>query len=374
MSPIERKNALALFPYFSKEPVVFDVGSNKGAWADVLVHNVAGMHLFEPNQKLLTYTEVKYDSLGNIHYCNVAMCEQNGKTVDFYFFTNENNELSSIFNHEGFKNLPVQKTKVNTWTVDGYCKEMKVNHIDFLKIDAEGADYLVLIGSEKMLKKRAIKFIQIENGHVDLEKVISFMNKHGYSPMKNEDNENTIFAQADFTQNWNQEFIRNTKDIPKFNFALEIGCFEGLTTRYICDNMLNPGGRIICVDPLDDVYLPGKETEHDEMFKGQYDRFIRNTRTYPVELIRKKSQDVFTEQFNQYRFDFIYIDGDHSAEAVYQDGKNAFMVLREGGHMLFDDYTWSKETNLGIDRFLDEHAGTYDVIHKDYQILIRKKC
>ncbi len=195
------------------------------------------------------------------------------------------------------------------------------------------------------------------------------MSDQGYKKII-DDGENAIFAPVEFTQDWNQEFRKNTEGL-KFNFALEIGCFEGLTTRYICDNLLNPGGRVICIDPLEDQYTESEPME--DIFKGQYERFIRNTRGYPVELIRSYSYKVFEEPFRQYRFDFIYIDGDHSKDAVYFDGLNTWFVCSVGGIILFDDYKgYRDETTEGINDFLKVVAGKYEVLVSGYQLMIKK--
>ena len=157
----------------------------------------------------------------------------------------------------------------------------------------------------------------------------------------------------------------------KLDFVLESGCFEGLTTAYICDNLLNPGGRIICIDPLTDEYLPGHPD--NALFVGQYDRFIRNTKGLPVELIQTTSRQAFTKPgFEHYRFDLIYIDGDHTESEVFNDGMNAFTLCRLNGFILFDDYEWREETKRGIDRFLAEKLGRYNLIKKGYQVLIQK--
>ena len=123
---------------------------------------------------------------------------------------------------------------------------------------------------------------------------------------------------AEFTQDWNREFKENTKGI-KVDFALEIGCFEGLTTNYICDNLLSKEGRIICIDPLPDDHNTLPFGEDNKIFEGQYDRFVRNTRGRPVELIRKKSDEAFDRNFRDYRFGLIYIDGDHREDAAARD-------------------------------------------------------
>ena len=184
-----------------------------------------------------------------------------------------------------------------------------------------------------------------------------------------------FYIMAEYTQDWNGEFKRNTKDLSKVETALEIGCFEGLTTNYICENLLLPGGRIICIDPLTDEYLPGHKD--NDMFVGQYERFIRNTAGLPVELIREKSQEAH-KKVKDYRFGFIYVDGDHTEEGVFMDAVmywNQLLdgYLNKGGYMLFDDYGQSEETKKGIDRFLETQQGNYDLLIKGYQVLIHRK-
>jgi FkbM family methyltransferase len=372
VSPHERKAVLDLFPYFNqKHPIVFDVGSNKGGWADILVHSVAEMHLFEPNEILRHYTMAKYDYLYNVWYHDHAISNKEGK-IKFWQFEHHYNGLSGIFKNPKWDDLPSKEVEVFTQTIDFF-----VDHhhpVDFLKIDIEGAEMIALIGAKKSLKAKQLKFIQLENaGHIHIsghvfDDAVVYLKSFGYVPMQTEDTENVIFMQEGFTQDWNGEFKKNTQGM-KFNFALEIGCFEGLTSRYICDNLLTEGGRIICVDPLTDEYLPGHKD--NEMFVGQYDRFTRNTRGYPIELIRKKSIDTF-EQLADYRFDFVYVDGDHTRDAVFIDGCNAFKLTKVGGHILFDDYGWRSETAEGIEAFLSSHMGKYQIKVKGYQVMIQK--
>jgi FkbM family methyltransferase len=373
VSKAERKAALDLYPYFSKSPVIFDVGSNKGQWADIFVRNAAEVHLFEPNQILLHYTMAKYDNLLNVYY-NAEAISDKTQWLEMNIFGNQYNGLSSALKNPKWRDLPQDSVEVSATSLDEYTGGEK--DIDFLKIDVEGYEMFVLKGASALLNGKRIKFIQVENAeHIHLsgytfDDVIKFLEQYGYSPIQTDDTENVIFAMDGiFTQDWNTEFKRNTQGIT-CNFALEIGAFEGLTTRYICDNMLKPGGRIICIDPLTDEYLPGHPDNH--MFVGQHERFVRNTKGYPVELIRKTSRKAFP-QLMDYRFDFIYIDGDHTENEVYNDGFHAIQIIADGGHILFDDYEWREETKRGIDRIIALIKGTeFEVIHKGYQVLIRK--
>ncbi len=393
MDPGEREAVLSLVPYFNQDHrVVFDVGSNKGEWSDLLVQNVDVMHLFEPNQKLKHYTEIKYADLRTVKYSHIALGVYD-HISDFYLYDFEFNGLSSIFKNGNWKELPHSVEEVRIVPLDNF---NNIEHIDFLKIDVEGSEGDVILGAEGLLREHKIKFIQVEYSEhykvpgYTFQSIIDFMllfdyllydfnGRNFFRPQFEEDyrHRNYYFMQ-EFTEDWNFEFRKNTLGI-KCNFALEIGCFEGLTTCYICDLMLNPGGRIICIDPLDETYLTTDLDEDAErmnkdfkMFKGQYDRFIRNTKGKPVELIRKLSTEVFTEDFNHFRFDFIYIDGDHREKAVVHDAVRSWEVLQIGGYMLFDDYKWDEGTKRGIDRFLRKYGGLLTVKVKDYQVLIQK--
>lgn len=194
--------------------------------------------------------------------------------------------------------------------------------------------------------------------------------------------------EMNYTHNWNQQFINNTKEFKNLDLALEIGCFEGLTSNYICDKLLSENGKLICVDPLENTYLSEKLTAKDEKnnktvnsyFDGQYDRFIENTKHQErISLWRMLSSVAIPRLLKEYKglFGLIYVDGDHRAKGVYNDGVGAFSLCKEGGIIIFDDYQWGKEyrTNrpkTGIDKFLSEYVGRYRILHMDYQVVIMK--
>lgn len=401
MTEIEKKAALYLRPYMGKDPVIIDAGSNKGEWAEILAPTVKEIHLFEPNEIFLHYTMVKFDNLSNVVYNSVGLFSVN-KISPFYYFTNSNNGLSSVFKNQIWidMGLPMKEQKINVISLDHYW-QTKDYDIDFLKIDVEGADFDVLLGAIGLLRAKRIKFIQIEHSdHIILSgrswgELVTFVRSLGYDvydftglrfELASEPyGQENYYIMPEITQDWNKEFIKNVSAIPKnfnsevdyqnyhFKFVLEIGCFEGLTTRYICDNLLSPDGRVICIDPLPDDENTLPFGEDNKIFAGQYGRFARNTNGYPVELIRKKSREVMTEEgFRHYRFDLIYIDGDHREDEVFNDGVMSFEVCRKGGYILFDDYGWREETARGIDRFLGAYGDYLRVLVKDYQVLVQK--
>ncbi len=403
----EKDSVLYMLSRFKEKPVIIDIGSNKGTWSDIVLDELkdnCDIHLFEPNEMLLNFTRIKYDYKKNITYNQLAAYKETEVVLDFFYFTNENNGLSSIYHNPQWDYLPMKTGKVNTITMDAYCYCHKLNSIDCIKIDVEGAEVDVLLGCEGLLKDKKVKCIQVEySPHYKLtnrkfKDVIDIAEKHGYfiyswndecgfekvdASKFEEDYELrnyllSYMVMEKYTQRWNNEFKLNTAGLPKVDLALEIGCFEGLTTNYICDNMLNPGGRIVCIDPLEDQYYVDNLREQDietnkqlPYFNGQYDRFISNTKNKPVNLIRKKSQDAY-EEVKDYRFQFIHVDGDHRKEGVYHDATKYLYCMQVGGFMLIDDYDWSEETKQGIDMFLEESGHLIEVVRKNYQVLIKK--
>lgn len=396
----EEKQAIVdLFPFLSEKPVILDIGSNKGHFVDVVLEKYLDegqIHLFEPNSKLLSFTEIKYEYKKNIWYNDIVVYKEDNKSIDFYYFENYNNELSSIHDRgKDWEGLPKKKTAKKTITIDTYCKQYSIDEIDYLKIDAEGADYDVLQGCKKLISDGKVKVGQFEytpswdKEGDSFKGILSLLNDSGYKVYKYSDSNfwevteihppagNYFFSNLDIHNytgvdtGWATAFVESTKELPKMDMVLEIGAYEGMTTKYICENMLTKqvNSRVIVVDPLMDVYVEG-DMEHT-YFKNQYQRFLRNTNGLPVELKRSKSQEVFPE-LAALRFDLCYIDGDHRSPMPYLDACWCFAVTRVGGFILFDDYLWRDDTKESIDAFLLEFGDALTILKKEYQVLIIK--
>ena len=77
-------------------------------------------------------------------------------------------------------------------------------------------------------------------------------------------------------------------------------------------------------------------------------------------------------------YNFIYIDGDHTALQTAIDGLNGFRHLESGGVMAFDDYLWNygggeyREPKSGVDCVLNLCKGEYTMIESGYQVWIEK--
>ena len=75
---------------------------------------------------------------------------------------------------------------------------------------------------------------------------------------------------------------------------------------------------------------------------------------------------------------FIYIDGCHLASVVLQDASLSWHLLKAGGLMIFDDYEYrdpqnpDEDTKKGINQFLETIPNQYEIVHKAYQLILKK--
>lgn len=152
---------------------------------------------------------------------------------------------------------------------------------------------------------------------------------------------------------------------------LEIGSFEGRSTCWFLQNGLADDGTMVCVDTFKPYWYEGKDLL--EVFNTNVREAKKKYQV--VSTFAMESPKALTQLFQQkHNFDFVYIDGDHSPEGVLTDARMAWSLLREGGVMLFDDYEYDAEpTKEGINNFLKEIDGGYDLVLQNYQLAVRKK-
>jgi predicted O-methyltransferase YrrM len=159
--------------------------------------------------------------------------------------------------------------------------------------------------------------------------------------------------------------------------VLEIGSWEGRSAIFWLNYF--PNSQITCIDTFTG------SAEHHVAFSdyvgGIEQRFDANLAPFAsrVEKIRAASRESLPAlAVMGRRFDFVYLDGSHRAVDVYADACLAWPMVRRGGALLLDDYTWvgmpdeKDRPKLGIDAFLLTAAGSFREIDRGLQILIEK--
>ena len=168
--------------------VVFDVGANIGEYSDRVLKiskNVA-IHCFEPDKDIFDKI-----NLSGVTKVNRAVSDAVGTRP---FFRNQTHPALSSFYDMRAETSPayesVMPVAIETTTLDVYCGERGIKHIDLLKIDVEGHELSVLRGAEGLIESRAIDVIQFEFGHAAifartfLKDLFDFFEKYGYEIYK----------------------------------------------------------------------------------------------------------------------------------------------------------------------------------------------
>lgn len=159
--------------------------------------------------------------------------------------------------------------------------------------------------------------------------------------------------------------------------CVEIGSFEGRGSIVISQKLCSiPGSIVYCIDPFDDEHVKGnnKLAFWNYACKGQKEKFYHNTKNMANIIPLEGTSDTMIPTLLNNSVDFVYIDGDHSPEQVYLDAVNMVPKMKSGGIILFDDYGWIRngiKTADGIDQFLKEYEGKYEILFKKYQLAIR---
>jgi predicted O-methyltransferase YrrM len=158
---------------------------------------------------------------------------------------------------------------------------------------------------------------------------------------------------------------------------LQIGAYTGDASIWLLDNILtDPTSFLVDVD----TWAGSDEKIHKTLDWNVIENtYLTRTKEYTNLHTYKATSDEFFANSEKYEYDFIYIDGDHTASAVRSDAENSWKMLKSGGILAFDDYLWKHDSNNpelspapAINSFIEQHYSELEVIVKNYQIWIKK--
>jgi FkbM family methyltransferase len=145
--------------------VIFDVGSNNGQYLYLLLQNLKKLeptiHCFEPEKSAFDDLKHHFGDYPNVILNNFALGNKKDKLI---LFSEASGDVKSSFVDIGDDNLMKKQYEIEITTLDNYCEEKNITKINFLKIDVEGFETNVVIGSERMIKNNGIERIQLEHG------------------------------------------------------------------------------------------------------------------------------------------------------------------------------------------------------------------
>jgi FkbM family methyltransferase len=186
----------------SPTPVAVDIGAHLGLFtAELAGRGFSQVHSFEPAPRTFAKLKANIDSSPGARGAVKLNCVAVGPTVGTVEFQVE--PSSPATNHVRLKSRETNGSGSPLGTVqlvpmisiDRYCEENEIRHIDFMKVDTEGLEPLVLDGARDCLRNRRISTMVLEACPVALQRagssVASLHDRllsNGYEPHELEKN------------------------------------------------------------------------------------------------------------------------------------------------------------------------------------------
>ncbi len=144
-----------------KMNIFIDIGSNIGYYSILgsKVNPELITYAFEPSTGANFYLSenVKLNNLSNRIFVESSALMDTSGEIDFYEIRNK--KYPSIYNLSGEHNIGTktyklsQKTSVKATTLDAYFSAKKINTLDLMKIDTEGAEAYILKGAHEVIEQ-----------------------------------------------------------------------------------------------------------------------------------------------------------------------------------------------------------------------------
>jgi len=183
----EEENFDLLNKILSNGMNVIDVGANIGLYSLLFCKKIGDkgkVFSFEPSPETFFRLKqnVNLNQFKNIKMYNIGLSDRKTKSK---FYLCEDEAYSSL----GTKPMMpiINEIEIELTTIDEFLKKENIKNVDIIKIDTEGADYLVLKGAEKLLasEKAPILFCEynraVEGGFLHKTKdMYDYLVKMGY--------------------------------------------------------------------------------------------------------------------------------------------------------------------------------------------------
>jgi len=173
-----------------------DVGANIGHLSILMAKQAKEGFVIaiEPVPRIFSFMveNIEINKVENIIPINIAIDEKDG-IKEFFYIKYSDDQSSFTINEEKFVLKDVRKINVIALRLDKLLELLNIKSVDFLKIDVEGAELLVLKSLGDYIKSvKYIWFEFIEKNYskfgYTLEDIISFLNLNNFSLFKLNDN------------------------------------------------------------------------------------------------------------------------------------------------------------------------------------------
>jgi FkbM family methyltransferase len=159
----------------TKQPpyCIFDVGANKGQFLQLTCKNITkknlSVHCFEPGNETFKFLKKSCKQDEYIKLNNIGLGREQGEFELYY--NNDGSGLASLTKRKlDHFNIDFNKSEmVKIETVDNYCSEKAIKHINLLKVDVEGHELDVFAGAKGMFESKSIDIVTFEFGGCNID-------------------------------------------------------------------------------------------------------------------------------------------------------------------------------------------------------------
>jgi len=146
-----------------KNGIIFDVGTHVGDTTELYrkYFSVPTIFCFEPFSKSCDYLKKRFINDSNINIVETALGSKN-ETKSLYVSNFSNLNSLQKPNERAWGFADKKSVDVKTITLDQFCYENDIKHIDILKLDVQGSELDVLMGSKTILGKGNISLVYVE--------------------------------------------------------------------------------------------------------------------------------------------------------------------------------------------------------------------
>ena len=221
--------------YFSKEPetlewidnfqekenlIFWDIGANIGLYSiyNSLKHPKSTTIAFEPsssNLRVLTRNisinnleeSIKVISMPLTNKKNIFQEMHEGQFIEGGAL----NSFGEKFDFEGKEFKPTMKYNLLGTTINYFLENSILDIPDYIKIDVDGIEHLILEGGDKFLNDKKVKSLSIEineNFKKQYDKILNLMNKYEFKLLHKKHNDNIFSKQSKFNKTFNYIFVK----------------------------------------------------------------------------------------------------------------------------------------------------------------------
>ena len=181
---------------------LFDVGSHKGLYSDLILKNfkVNKIFMFEPQKNIFNFIKQKYKKVKKVKILNYGASNKNGYQKIYINKHDLTSSLNKLNKNNRYLNLKAKlfssninsliknSYKIKITRLENLIKKEKVKFVDLLKIDTEGHELEVLHGLGKRIKIVKIILIEFHSDNVYLgynnKKIHNYLLKNNFTLKK----------------------------------------------------------------------------------------------------------------------------------------------------------------------------------------------